>query len=51
MQADLSAAKSAVNAKVIEDLLCFVYNDRRGDKVTSGVTNLFEGETFLTVFF
>lgn len=28
IQVNLSAAESTVNAKVTEDLLCFVYNDR-----------------------
>lgn len=51
IRVDLSAAKCAVNTKVTEDLLCFVYNDRRRDKVLSGVTNPSRGETFSTVFF
>lgn len=51
VRANLSAAESIVNTKVIKNLLCFVYDDRRRDKIPSRVTNLFRKETFLTIFF
>ncbi len=51
VQADLSVAEGAVNIEVTKDLFCFVCNDRGGNKVSLGVTNPAERETFLTVFF
>ncbi len=51
MQADLSAAERVANVELTENLLRFVYDDRGGEKVPSGVTDPSEGETFSTVFF
>lgn len=51
MQADLSAAEDAINANTIGDLLYFVYDDGRRNKVLSVITDLFRGETFLTIPF
>lgn len=51
MQADLSAVEDVVNAEITEDLLCFVCDNRRRDKVSLGVINPSKKETFLTVFF
>ncbi len=39
MRVNLSAAEDTVNAEIIEDLLYFVCDDGRRDKVPSGVTN------------
>lgn len=51
VQANLSAAKVAVNAKVTKDLLGFVRDNGRGDKVPSGVTDTSGEKNFSTVFF
>lgn len=49
-QADLSIAKSTVNVEITKDLLCFVCNNRRRDKVSSGVIDPSGKEIFSTVF-
>lgn len=51
MRVDLSTTKSIVNIKVTKDLLYFVCNDGRGDKVPSVVTDSSRRETFLIIFF
>ncbi len=51
IRADLFAIEDAVNAEVTKNLLCFIYDDERGDKVSSGITDPFGKETFSTVFF
>lgn len=51
MQANLFIAKGAINIEVIKNLLYFVCDDKRGDKLSSRVNNLSKRETFSTVFF
>lgn len=48
---DLSATKDIVNIEITENLLYFLCDDRREDKLPSGVTDSFGGETFLNIFF
>lgn len=50
IQANLSITKNAVNVKVSKDLFYFVCDDRRGDKILSGITDFLEGN-FLNCFF
>ena len=51
MQVNLFAAENAVNTKVIEDLLCFIYDDGGRDKISLRVSDLSRGETLLTICF
>lgn len=51
IQADLSIAKDAVNIEVIKNLLYFICDNERGDKVLSEITNLSRGKNSSTVFF
>lgn len=51
MRANLSIIKGAINIEVTEDLLCFVCDDRGGDKISSRVINSSEREIFLIGFF
>lgn len=51
VRADLSTTKSVVNAEVMENLLCFICNDRGGDKILLKVIDLSRKKTFSTVLF
>lgn len=51
MQGNLSATENVVNAEITEDLLCFIYDDKRGDKIPLAVTDSSREKIFLTVFF
>lgn len=44
MQADLFIVESAVNVKVIKNLLYFICDNKREDKVFSKVTNPYRGK-------
>lgn len=51
MQTDRTTTEDIVNIEVIEDLLCFICDDGREDKVLSRVTDPSREETFSTFFF
>ncbi len=51
IQTNLSTAEGAVNAEITKDLLSFVYDDEKDNKVPSEVTDLSRGEIFSNVFF
>lgn len=51
VQANLFTAEGTVNTEIIEDLLYFVYNNKKEDKILLGVIDPFRWETFSTVLF
>lgn len=51
LQANLSTAKDIINIKITKNLLYFIYDDGKKDKIFLRVINLFQKEIFSIVFF